>query len=339
MRARHLAAALLVLVALPVLAGAAEVAMELPFSRRVSLASPARYTLRFSLWKEASGGSAPVWSEEKRLPVKGGKVSTRLGSVTPLDAASFGEQVWVQVERKVGDGYRKLGARTMLRVVPCAIWSASVRGGGAVPLGTVIDWWRPDDSWPVPDGCAICDGTMLDDTASPFHGELLPDLRCKFVRGAPDPASIGSTTGWDNHSHTTNISHNHAAFASASDGAHRHAWLQWWGGLRAAVQHLELQRGCRPGNRLGQRHGRHGGRDLPALDHGARPEPDLVHQLVREPLAQHRPPLARGPLHRLVRRELRAAERRPAQDHARTLARRRPSRLAAPRLPVLLAMR
>lgn len=87
-----------------------------------------------------------------------------------------------------------------------------------VPIGTVIDWWRPNDSFPVPLGFQICDGSAVLDSRSPLKGATLPNLNGQFVRGATDPDAIGDTGGSNNHAHN----HDHASKDSTADGAHGH---------------------------------------------------------------------------------------------------------------------
>lgn len=102
---------------------------------------------------------------------------------------------------------------------------------GVVPVGAVIDWWRPDDSFSIPAGYAVADGSVLDDPQSPLHGRKLPDLRGAFVRGA-DTSGIGATGGSASHTHTTDlpvhdhtvsVDHDHDAISSI----HSHRWAVW----------------------------------------------------------------------------------------------------------------
>ena len=85
-----------------------------------------------------------------------------------------------------------------------------------VPLGTVIDWWRPSSSYDAgagagnpPPGWAVCNGQSI---ASGQHdmgaGSLpLPDLRNKFILGADHlkadggQSSLGDSTAADNAAH------------------------------------------------------------------------------------------------------------------------------------------
>ncbi|MBX5484122.1 MAG: hypothetical protein IRZ16_20035 [Myxococcaceae bacterium] len=78
-----------------------------------------------------------------------------------------------------------------------------------VPIGTVIDWWRPNADIQVPDAWQICDGRTVTDPASPLNGVQLPDLGDRFILGAADAASMGPV-GSDSHHHTYAVgSHTH----------------------------------------------------------------------------------------------------------------------------------
>ena len=80
----------------------------------------------------------------------------------------------------------------------------------SVPVGAVIDWWRPDDTYPIPENFKICDGSAVNDTESPLNGVTLPDLTHQFIRGVTDPAEIGTAGGAADHQHTVDITaHNH----------------------------------------------------------------------------------------------------------------------------------
>jgi len=74
-------------------------------------------------------------------------------------------------------------------------------GSASVPIGTIIDWWRPDDSFPFPDGYLSCDGSVINDPDSLFNGLTLPDLRGRFIMGASHPMFFGQIGGQYEHSH------------------------------------------------------------------------------------------------------------------------------------------
>ena len=83
-----------------------------------------------------------------------------------------------------------------------ATWQTPPASSASVPIGTVIDWWRPNDTFAVPDGYKICDGSAVNDAQSPFNGVTLPDLRAQFVRGAYTIGQIGMSGGALRHKHT-----------------------------------------------------------------------------------------------------------------------------------------
>lgn len=87
-----------------------------------------------------------------------------------------------------------------------------------IPIGTVVDWWRPNSSLQLgPEGFQICDGSTVSDPDSPLQGTRLPDLRGLFVRGVVSFEQIGTTGGSADHAHdvplgnhTHPLDHQHA---------------------------------------------------------------------------------------------------------------------------------
>jgi hypothetical protein len=89
----------------------------------------------------------------------------------------------------------------------------------SVPIGTIIDWWRPKDTvFPTPRGFHICDGHLVKDVDSPFNNMNVPNLLHKFIRGVDTVAEIGTQGGSDatkcrriftepGGAHTHNIKH------------------------------------------------------------------------------------------------------------------------------------
>ena len=95
----------------------------------------------------------------------------------------------------------------------------------SLPVGTVIDWWRPSDSTTsLPEGFVVCDGSVVSDTESPYDGKAVPNLTDTFVRGVTDVNNIGQSGGSINHSHTTDINHDHASenVLTSNAGSHNH---------------------------------------------------------------------------------------------------------------------
>lgn len=90
---------------------------------------------------------------------------------------------------------------------------------GAVPIGAVIDWWRPNAQFQIPDGFQIADGSTVTDNRSPLVGATLPDLRNRFARGAPDLAGVGRSGGASRHAHQASL----PPFSTELE-SHRHEW-------------------------------------------------------------------------------------------------------------------
>lgn len=83
-----------------------------------------------------------------------------------------------------------------------------------VPLGTVLDWYRFDASVPVPEGFAVCDGSLVSNVESPFVGRATPNLLDRFVRGVTSVAQIGTTGGTDSHIHFASSGENEGGHGS-----------------------------------------------------------------------------------------------------------------------------
>jgi len=111
--------------------------------------------------------------------------------------------------------------RSRLGAVPYAV-STSVTPGN-VPIGTVIDWWRPSAAFPIPEGYAIADGSKVLDTRSPLFDIDLPNLNNAFVRGVTEPSDIGTIGGQDFAVVNTGSAGAHTATTSSS-GGHSHVW-------------------------------------------------------------------------------------------------------------------
>lgn len=75
-------------------------------------------------------------------------------------------------------------------------------GWGAVPVGGIIPWAKniAATALTLPEEFALCDGSAVSDTDSPFNGQNTPNLNSgnKFLRGA---TSSGGTGGSATHSH------------------------------------------------------------------------------------------------------------------------------------------
>jgi hypothetical protein len=88
----------------PTFAIADPVIKEIYYQKKTSLAYPATYTFRFSLWDAEVGGNE-VWFEEKPLKLTNNLIKTYLGDLEPLDSVDFSLQYWVQVDQKRKTGH------------------------------------------------------------------------------------------------------------------------------------------------------------------------------------------------------------------------------------------
>ncbi|ROS00165.1 carbohydrate binding protein [Sinobacterium caligoides] len=114
--------------------------------------------------------------------------------------------------------------------------SGEFKGHGIVPIGTVIDWWRPNADTKLPPGWAIADGRTLNSNhevaySPAFDGKVLPDLIDKFVRGASEnnvKDKGGYTTGGaDTHKH-------YSDYKTDTAGSHNHNWC-WFSGKKMST--------------------------------------------------------------------------------------------------------
>lgn len=64
------------------------------------------------------------------------------------------------------------------------------------PIGSVFAWFRPSGDVPIPDGCVVCDGSVLTEDEHDFPGidtsVTLPNLINSFVLGANPNTAIGT---------------------------------------------------------------------------------------------------------------------------------------------------
>jgi hypothetical protein len=99
---------------------------KLPYQKKLTAAptasaasTPVAFT--FTLWDAETSGTQK-WIDIKSIPVTSATrlISTVLGDATPLNAADFNQQLWVQVEI----GTTVIGTRDKLVAVPYALWSA-----------------------------------------------------------------------------------------------------------------------------------------------------------------------------------------------------------------------
>lgn len=195
-----------------------------------------------------------LWGEAHRdVAISRGVVSVFLGNgqdtvaadgsttsgANSLRAALFdGTTRYLTISVDTGTGEKLVGSPIPFVSVPYALSAASINGHtdqSLVPVGTIVDWFRPAATTPTPDGWKICDGSTVSDALSPFNGKNVPDLRNRFVLGidasnATVMASYGADQGAPPsggqsavglslaHSHTV-PAHSHTI---SPDGQHAH---------------------------------------------------------------------------------------------------------------------
>ena len=177
------------------------------------------FDMTFRIYDDLAAPVAELWSEEHiSVTVRSGHFSVLLGNTEPISPTLFSDP-----DRFIGvtvDPYDEMVPKQRFASVPYAMYSQN-----GIPVGTVLDWWRPTPDMPVPDGFMICDGSSVNDPESPINGTPLPDLTNRFVRGMTDPAQLGSDgyTSGGSDSHRHRISHDHSNATTSSRGSHSHS--------------------------------------------------------------------------------------------------------------------
>lgn len=137
---------------------------------------------------------------------------------------------------------------------------------GVLPLGAVISWYRPDNSFSVPTGWVLCVGGTLTSGNHDWgsFSITVPDLTNRFIQGVATGVNELTTGGLNtrnfNHTHTipdhthNTPSHTHSlpshqhvvnshAHAISSDGTHSHTYA---GGLSTHQRPYEISSGGTP---------------------------------------------------------------------------------------------
>ncbi len=125
----------------------------------------------------AAGGLVEFWAEFGEYDIKFHDLNlpARIGDKTigwSATSAAAGGTPSDRIAADAGLPYGALGA---------------VAQRQDLPIGAVIDWWRPSNTVAVPAGFAICDGTTITSTNHDFgtgSSIVLPDLRNAFTIGA-----------------------------------------------------------------------------------------------------------------------------------------------------------
>lgn len=237
--------------------------------------------LEMAIWTQELGG-VKLWTTGTFVAIsQGWAAGTVGGGEDPIPVALFADypETWLEITVLEPPETPIALPRVPLLAVPYAFHAQSAAsaatvpdgsitqaklavGVAALPVGAVIDWWRPNPATPVPDGFQICDGGEVIDPDSPLNGETLPNLIGRFTRGV-SPTDIGvaggesthehellppphthtidhkhpvttlnagtagqhtHTTTVPAHDHTVSVGHTHAPATSEEAGDHSHAW-------------------------------------------------------------------------------------------------------------------
>ena len=212
--------------------------------------------------ENASVDGSVVWSQTLDVDFRDGYYSVRLGGdqSTAIDANLLAEEVlWIGVSIEGGEPLQPLQKVVSAPYAVLSDSAVNVRGGlveasevvvggdvvidttgkwvgggdfatsdhghgdAGVPLGTIIDWWRPSPDVALPAGYQICDGGTVDDVASPWFGYPLPDLIGRVAVGVGEE-EIGLVGGDSEHSHEVaaaphdhSIDHDHGVNTGVTD--------------------------------------------------------------------------------------------------------------------------
>lgn len=170
------------------------------------------FAMVFTLYDQPAGGTEKWRRSYLGVQVRNGNFQISLGSPDgkddtnrDLSAIFDGSNRWLGIT-VVGEP--ELIPRQQLVTVPHA-FVADRLATPTVPIGTILDWYRPTATTPVPDGFKICDGSLITDPASPFNGQNAPNLIDRFTYGV-DSSRIGQSGGQiDANNPSVNLAHDH----------------------------------------------------------------------------------------------------------------------------------
>ena len=158
--------------------------------------------LVFRIYSGPVGGTAR-WSEtHESVSVAGGRFSVLLGSRTPFsDLSMLNRTVYLGVTVEDGDlATADVEMRPRQAIVPviAAVYATqaerakeALRANNAdteIPIGGITMYFGAEED--LPENWRICNGKEVEDPASQFMGQKLPDLRGLFVRGATNQREV-----------------------------------------------------------------------------------------------------------------------------------------------------
>lgn len=162
--------------------------------------------------------------------VEGSQIVVKSIQLQQINLAQFGADsqfrrviAYVAGDSKVQAGSLLLGIGeadgATERDLPTRIAELEKDQGRYVPIGTVIDWYRPTPTTRVPDGYMIADGKVVKDRLSLMDGKPTPDLRDAFVMGV-SPDRVGEIGGKNKRS----LAHQHRISLSSGGSSDKCCW-------------------------------------------------------------------------------------------------------------------
>ncbi|MEM7113946.1 MAG: hypothetical protein AAF614_16040 [Chloroflexota bacterium] len=175
------------------------------------------YTLTFKIYADIGTANSLFDQTKEGVIVRNGRFSVTLTDIPNTVFTGAPDRfIGVTVEP-----FAEMVPRERLSSVPYAVQAdlASEATYGAIPIGGVVDWFPPQADSPLPAGYALCDGSVVE-------GVQLPDLNGRFTYGTTDLNAVGTSGGSETHTHTLSvpehthtydISHDHAQFTTVTD--------------------------------------------------------------------------------------------------------------------------
>ncbi|MEM7802383.1 MAG: hypothetical protein AAF633_24535, partial [Chloroflexota bacterium] len=179
-----------------------------------NLIETGEYNLIFKIYPDIGTPNALFTQALNGIIVRDGRFSVTLTEI-PNSVFTEGKDRFIGV---TVEPFAEMVPRERLSSVPYAVMAErSDFAPGVVPVGAVIDWFSTSET--LPEGYALCDGSLVE-------GVQLPDLNGRFAYGTTDRDQVGNTGGSEthvhgvslpDHSHSFDISHDHAVFTATTN--------------------------------------------------------------------------------------------------------------------------
>jgi hypothetical protein len=135
------------------------------------------------------------------------KQKIEIGVVVTIALALISFAFWLgRLDSKISDHETQIKKSTTDAI--SEIRKAAAIANPASALGQVVFWYRFEATQPLPNGYDVCDGRLVLDRVSPFHGKKLPNLMDAFLIGVPEnrigevggktTVDLTATAGWIN---------------------------------------------------------------------------------------------------------------------------------------------